>query len=90
MVKKLEKTIRVFKALSCKTRFKIILQLINKNECNVNTIAEELNLPQPNISQHLATLKSAGIIEGFRKGNQIYYKLVNKQTKKIVKSLNLE
>jgi len=85
----IEKTAEIFKALSSTTRLKIVVGLIEKHECNVNKMAEGLGLPQPNISQHLAILKSAGIIEGYRKGNQICYKVIDEQTNSIIKSLNL-
>lgn len=80
----------IFKALSCETRLKIVVELIKKNECSVNKIAEELDIAQPNISQHLTILKNAGIIEGFRKGAQICYKVIDKQTKNIIKVLNVQ
>lgn len=83
----IEKTAEIFKALSCTTRLKIVVGLIEKNECNVSKMAEGLNLPQPNISQHLSVLKNAGVIEGFRKGNQICYKVVNEFVTKIVKKM---
>lgn len=81
----MEKMADIFKALSGPTRLKIVVGLIEKNECNVNKMAEGLNIPQPNVSQHLAILKNAGIIEGYRKGNQICYKVVNEFVIKLVK-----
>lgn len=85
----IEKILNIFKALSFETRLKIVVELIEKEECSVNKIAEELNIPQPNVSQHLATLKNARIIEGFRKGTQIYYKVIDEQTKNVIKVLNV-
>lgn len=85
----IEKILNIFKALSFETRLKIVVELIEKEQCSVNKIAEELNIPQPNVSQHLATLKNARIIGGFRKGTQIYYKVIDEQTKNIIKVLNV-
>lgn len=82
-----EKTAEIFKALSSSTRLKIVVGLIEKNECNVNKMAEGLGIAQPNVSQHLTVLKNAGIIEGFRKGNQICYKVVSEKVVKIIKAL---
>lgn len=89
MEKNLSKVTEIFKALSCETRLKIVLGLASKDECNVNTMAEKLGIPQPNVSQHLAVLKKAGIIAGFRNGTQICYKVIDEQTKEIIKSLKL-
>jgi ArsR family transcriptional regulator len=40
-------------------------------------MVEKLGASQPTVSQHINSLKNAGIIEGFRKGNQICYKVIN-------------
>lgn len=83
----IDKMTEIFKALSGTTRLKIVVGLIKKNECNVNKMAEGLNIAQPNVSQHLSVLKNAGIIEGYRKGNQICYKVVNEFVINIVKNM---
>lgn len=87
MAKQIEKTVNVFKALACETRLKIVMGLLEKKECNVNLMAEKLGLPQPNVSQHLAILKNAGVIEGYRKGTQICYKVTNDLVCKLIKCL---
>lgn len=83
----IEKLSGTFKALSCTTRLKIIIGLIENNECNVNKMAEGLGIAQPNISQHLTILKNLGLIEGYRKGNQICYKVIDDQTRAIIQAL---
>lgn len=83
----IEKLAGIFKALACETRLKIVLGLLEKKECNVNLMAEKLGIPQPNVSQHLAILKNHGIIEGYRKGTQICYRIVDKQTEEIIKAI---
>lgn len=87
MKKDLEKVVTTFKALSCETRLKIVMGLLEKKECNVNLMAEKLGIAQPNVSQHLSILKNAGIIEGYRKGTQICYRVIDKQTENIIKAL---
>lgn len=84
----LEQTVNIFKALANETRLQIVMGLIKKRECNVNIMAEKLGIAQPNVSQHLSILKNAGIIQGYRKGTQICYRVVDEQTEKIIKSLN--
>lgn len=86
----LEKIINIFKALACETRLKIVMGLLKKKECNVNLMAEKLGLAQPNVSQHLSILKNAGIIEGYRKGTQVCYRVVDEQTQNIIKVLSVE
>ena len=83
----MEKYSEIFKALAHPIRLKIVCGLINKEQCNVSIMVEKLNLPQPTVSQHLNILKNAGIIEGFRKGTQICYKVTNEETRKIIGTL---
>jgi len=84
----LEKLSEIFKALSHPIRLQIVMGLIQKYECNVSTMVEKLGVPQPTVSQHLNILKSHGVIEGFRNGNQICYKVTNEQVKKIFETLD--
>ncbi|AUG58754.1 ArsR/SmtB family transcription factor [Acetivibrio saccincola] len=74
------------KALAHPHRLCIVKGLINK-KCNVTKIQECLNLPQSTVSQHLAKLKAAGIIEGKRNGLEICYSVVDKDIINIISVL---
>jgi len=74
------------KALAHPHRLCIVKGLIN-NSCNVTKIQECLDLPQSTVSQHLAKLKAAGIIEGTRNGLEICYKVVDKDIISIIEQL---
>ncbi len=74
------------KALAHPQRLCIVKGLM-ENKCNVTTIQECLGLPQSTVSQHLAKLKAAGIIEGNRSGLEICYSVVDDDIKEIVKIL---
>lgn len=74
------------KALAHPQRLCIVKGLM-ENKCNVTTIQECLGLPQSTVSQHLAKLKAAGIIEGNRSGLEICYSVVDEDIKEIVKIL---
>lgn len=78
----------IFKALSHPLRVQIVMGLLKKHECNVSTMVEKLGAPQPTVSQHLNILKACGVIEGFRNGNQICYKVTNEIAGKIFEALN--
>lgn len=67
-----------------------IIKGLMENSCNVTNIQNCMNLPQSTISQHLAKLKSAGIIKGNRKGVQICYEVVDKDVIRVLKALNIE
>lgn len=76
----------IFKALAHPLRVKITAGLLKKDDCNVSTMVERLGVPQPTVSRHLNILKTSGVIEGFRHGNQICYRIVNDRVRDIFKA----
>jgi len=53
----------------------------------VSKIQNCLDIPQSTISQHLAKLRSSGIIAGERNGLEIVYRVVNPKAKAIVNAI---
>lgn len=78
-----DKVSETLKALAHPARLKIVVGLI-KDECNVAQIQKILRLPQSTISQHLRTLKNAGIIKGRREGTRTCYRVIDARVRKIV------
>ncbi len=74
------------KAIAHPHRLCIVKGLL-ENQCNVTHIQKCLELPQSTISQHLAKLKTAGIIEGKRNGLEICYRVVDGEIGEIIKQL---
>ena len=52
----------VLKTLASPRRIEIIHKLA-EGPCEVGRLAEELGISQPNASQHLAVLRTAGLVE---------------------------
>lgn len=71
-LKKYEKVAEKVKALAHPHRLCIVKGLIDQ-DCNVSRIQECTELPQSTVSQHLSKLRTAGIIEGKRDGNEVTY-----------------
>lgn len=67
-------TAGLLKALSDENRLRIVA-LLSRGELCVCHIAAALELTQPNVSQHLAVLKNAGLVEAERRGSWIYHRL---------------
>lgn len=86
-IKFLTKKAEILKAIAHPVRLCIVKNLIEVNSCNVSTIQNCLGMPQSTVSQHLAKLKAAGIIEGERRGVEINYSVVNEDVKKIIKAI---
>ncbi len=80
----------LLKALAHPLRLKIACGLMKKDECCVSVMVEKLKVAQPTVSQHLNILKNAGVIEGYRKGNQICYKITNTKVKKIIEAMEID
>lgn len=64
----------LFKALSDRTRLRI-LALLSQAEVCVCEIHGALGIPQPTASRHLAYLRRSGLVTGRRKGLWVYYRL---------------
>lgn len=66
----------IFKALSDKSRLRIIKMLQKKPMC-VCEITEILQLATSTVSNHLSILTEAGIINGKKDGKWINYEIIN-------------
>lgn len=89
MTKEMERVVALsdkLKALSHPHRLRIVQDLMTQAR-NVTTIQESLGIPQPSVSAHLAKLKTAGIIQGHRSGQEIFYEVVDNDSKDLIKSL---
>lgn len=63
----------IFKVLSVETRVKIIELLKSNGPLGVKEISENLGITPPAVSQHLKTLKQAGMVRSERQGYWIPY-----------------
>ncbi|MDD2234626.1 MAG: metalloregulator ArsR/SmtB family transcription factor [Desulfitobacteriaceae bacterium] len=77
----------LLKVLAHPVRLCIVRGLSTNEERNVSNIQNCLGMPQSTISQHLAKLRSAGVIEGRRSGLEVFYHVINEDAKKIVQVL---
>jgi len=63
------------KTLSNPKRLEILDILKNEGEITVNGLAEQLEIPKANTSQHLAVLRQAGVVHTRRDGINVFYSL---------------
>ena len=66
----------VLKVLSSPKRLDILHSLAHE-PMEVGRLADELGLSQPNVSQHLAVMRAAGLVEPERVGREIRYHLAD-------------
>jgi ArsR family transcriptional regulator len=74
MSDKLDEMAELLKLLGDKTRLGI-LGLLQERELCVGDIVDLLGTSQPNASQHLRRLKSAGLVRESKRGQWVYYSL---------------
>jgi len=63
-----------FKALADPVRLRIVV-LCSQGECSVSELTEVLSQSQPRISQHVKVLCETGLVERFRDGHFVFYRL---------------
>jgi ArsR family transcriptional regulator len=66
----------VLKTLASPRRLEI-LHALATGPIEVGRLAESLGASQPNVSQHLAILRSAGLVEAERDGREVRYRLAD-------------
>ena len=54
-----------------------VLETLAGGERSVSELSREVGCQVPNMSQHLAVLRSAGLVEARRNGNTVYYRLAD-------------
>ncbi len=67
----------VFKQLSDQSRLSV-LHALWKSQLHVNEICRRTGLSQPNVSHHLAQLKSMGLVKAQKKGQKSLYSIADK------------
>lgn len=85
MKKMLEQKAELFKAISHPVRLCVLVKLLSEEVSNVTELQCCIDVSQSTISQHIAKLKAANIIAGVREGNEIFYRIVNKEIEEIIK-----
>ena len=66
---------KVFEALASTVRRKILAYL-SESELTAGQIAERFDISKPAVSQHLAILQNAGLVESEKRGQFVHYRLV--------------
>ena len=65
---------RVFQALADPSR-RAIFESLTRGEAAVNKLTSRFDISQPAVSQHLSTLREAGLVIGRRDGRCVYYRV---------------
>ena len=52
-----------------------VLEILSSGERSVGDLSREASCHVPNMSQHLAVLRSAGLVDSRREGSTVFYRL---------------
>ena len=74
---------RIFHALADPSRRAIFVSL-TRGEVAVKDLTARFDISQPAVSQHLATLKDAGLVSGRRDGRLVYYRVEPRGMKPLI------
>ncbi len=66
----------ILKTLANPRRLEILHRLA-AGPREVGRLADELGMSQPNVSQHLAVMRGAGVVEAERTGREVRYRLAD-------------
>lgn len=74
---------RIFQALADPSR-RAIFESLMGGEVAVKDLTARFDISQPAISQHLAALKDAGLVNGRREGRCVYYRVEPRGMKPLI------
>ncbi|MET0589652.1 MAG: metalloregulator ArsR/SmtB family transcription factor [Naasia sp.] len=83
MNERFEPAAELFKALSSSSRLSL-LTILQAGAHSVTDLAEQSGLSQPLVSQHLRTLRSAGLVSVERVGREARYAIADRHVAHIV------
>jgi len=75
-----ERQARICKAFANATRLQM-LDILGKRDWSAGHLQQELGISKANLSQHVAILKSLGIVTARREGRQMYFSLAMPEAK---------
>lgn len=75
--------VEVFRMLADATRVKLLWVLL-PGEASVNQLSEAVGKPQAAVSQHLAKLRMAHLVQTRKQGSHVFYSVVSDHVRQLV------
>ncbi len=86
--KQAAKVATVLRALANRRRLAILCKLVECGEANVNSLAEAIGLSQSALSQHLAKMRSEGIVTYRRDSQTLWYRIADPKIEQLFGALH--
>src|SRR5574339_867777 len=74
---------KIFQALADPSR-RAIFESLTRGEAAVKDLKARFDISQPAVSQHLAALKDAGLVDGRREGRRVLYRVEPRGMKPLI------
>lgn len=75
--------VEVFRMLADPTRVRVLWAVLDR-ELSVNELAAAVGKPAPSVSQHLAKLRMARLVQARREGTQVFYRVQSDHVAQLV------
>ncbi len=79
----LAETAQLFKVLGNESRLRL-LHLLSEHSMTVGALIEATGMSQPLVSQHLRTLRDAGVVVAERNGKEVGYELADAHVSHVI------
>lgn len=76
----------LFAILSTPIRLRIISELC-QGEKSVGQLLQDIDVPQPNMSQHLNIMYRSGVLGKRRQGAQVFYRIADETAAKVCRAV---
>lgn len=74
-------------AMSHPLRLHMVRELANGEMRNVKSFVDETGVSQPAVSQHLARLRTGGVVEMTKEGTRVYYRVEDPIVRQIIEAI---
>lgn len=82
-----EPVAEILKSLANPHRLMIVCTLV-EGERAVSELERDLDIRQPSLSQHLASLREAGLVVGRREAKAVFYRLADARVARVIEALH--
>jgi DNA-binding transcriptional ArsR family regulator len=75
---------KYFRVLADRSRLRILRALVTSGELSVGALVDDLGIPQPSVSAHLACLRWCGFVEARRDHRTIYNRVADERVNRLI------
>ncbi len=78
----------ILRAIANDRRLMILCRLVEAGEAQPNALADAVGLSQPALSQHLARMRSAGLLAYRRESQSLWYRIADPRVAELLATLH--